>query len=323
MQNKNILVTGGAGFIGSHLVEALAKEKPAGIVVVDNLFLGKEDNLTTARELFPGLKFFRESAADYKVMGDICRREQVEVIFDLAVIPLPKSLEAPKFTVDENVMIVSTLCELARQGFYQTLVHFSSSEIYGTAQAPAMAEDHPTRPLTPYAASKLAGCHVVLSYRATFGLDATIVLPFNNYGPRQNEKAYAGIIPKVIGECLAGKQVTIFGDGRQTRDFIFVKDTVQAAIACYKNPDTRGKVINLGSGKATAILDLVRQLVILAGGDPEKILFGPERPGDVRRHLADVSLAKKLIGFTPEVNLEEGLKITFAWYREHWQETSV
>jgi len=316
LNNKSLLVTGGAGFIGSHLVDALIAEGPGQLVVVDDLFLGKEDNLAQARKRFPSLVFLEQDAADLQAMEEICNTYRVEVVFNLAVIPLPKSLEDPKFTVDKNVTIVSTLCELARRGAYESLIHFSSSEAYGTAQMDAMSEKHPTAPLTPYAASKLAGDHVILSCVETFGLDASIVRPFNNYGPRQNEQSYAGVIPKVIQELLTGQRVTVFGDGRQTRDFIFVTDTVKGAVDCYHYPETRGKVINLGSGSETRILDLIRQLVTISGGNLENLSFAEERPGDVSRHCADISMAQRLLEFRPRVSLDDGLRQTFDWYNE-------
>jgi UDP-glucose 4-epimerase len=321
LQGKSVMVTGGAGFIGSHLVDGIIGQSPSRLVVVDNLSLGKEANLAEARAAWPDLHFHHQDATDFKVMEELLRRYKVEVVFALAVIPLPRSLVEPKETVDENVALASTICELARLGMFQTLIHYSSSEVYGSAISDRMDENHPTKPHTPYAASKLAQDHIVLSYHETFGIDASVVLPFNNYGPRQNEQAYAGIIPKVALQLMQDQQVTIYGDGKQSRDFIFVKDTVRGTLACYEEQRTRGRVINLGSGRETTIVELVTTLAELAGRDPSTIAFGPERPGDVRRHLADTSLAQELLGFNPTVDLKTGLAETFSWYQSQFGKT--
>src|SRR5262245_2937413 len=213
LTGKSVLVTGGAGFIGSHLVDRIVRESPSNLVVIDNLFLGKEENLCQARQAFPSLRFYRQDVSDYQAMKQILGAEEVEVLFNLAVIPLPTSLEHPRWTVDNNLATITTVCELLREGYYRTLIHFSSSEAYGSARYVPMDESHPHHPSTPYAASKSAGDHVALSYHKTFGIDLSILRPFNNFGPRQNEGAYAGVIPIVIDRVLQGKPLTIYGDG--------------------------------------------------------------------------------------------------------------
>jgi UDP-glucose 4-epimerase len=315
LTGKNVLVTGGAGFIGSHLVERIARERPARLVVVDNLFLGNEDNLATARELFPALKLYRQDAADFDSMAAIFASEAVDVVFNLAIVPLPASLVNPRWTVEHNVALATVPCELLRLGYYKTLVHFSSSEAYGSAEYVPMDERHPSVPSTPYAASKLAGDYVVLSYRETYGVDATILRPFNNYGPRQNAGAYAGIIPIVLGRAMRGEPIEIFGDGEQTRDFVFVRDTADAAVEMYRTPSTRGRVVNVASGKETTVNVLVRELCGALGIDVP-ITYQPGRPGDVRRHCGGIELARELIGYEPQTSLEDGLKTTVEWYRD-------
>ncbi len=312
---KRVLVTGGAGFIGSHLVDRIVKELPASLVVVDNLFLGKEKNLEEARIAFPALKLYRADASDYESMGEILQRERVDVVFNLAVIPLPTSLERPRWTVDVNVAIATAVCELLREGRYETLIHFSSSEAYGSAQYVPMDESHPLLPSTPYAASKAAGDQVVLSYRHTFGLDAAIVRPFNNFGPRQNEGAYAGVIPIVIRRALQREPVIIYGDGEQTRDFVFVRTTADAALRAYQQPETRGHVINLATGQELSINRLVRAILEILGIEVPVIHEAP-RLGDVRRHCGSAELARKLIGFEPETAVSDGLAETVSWYRQ-------
>ena len=312
---KSVLVTGGAGFIGSHLVDRIIQGLPGNLVVLDNLFLGRGENLDQARNAFPRLKFYQEDAADYETMKRIITAEQVDVVFNLAVVPLPTSLERPRWTIDVNVAIATVACELIREACYKTLIHFSSSEVYGSAKHVPMDENHPLFPCTPYAASKAAGDHVVLSYVETFDIDAAIVRPFNNFGPRQNSGAYAGIIPIVITRALQGEPIVIYGDGEQTRDFIFVRETADAAVRVYEQPATRGQVINVATGRELPMNRLVRE--ILAVLDIEvPIIHDAPRPGDVRRHCGGVGLAQRLIDFQSNIVLADGLVETVNWYRQ-------
>jgi UDP-glucose 4-epimerase len=315
LRDKNILVTGGAGFIGSHLCERIARDSPGRLVVVDNLFLGREENLSGARQIYPGLKLYRQDAADYDAMAAIVASEGIQVVFNLAIVPLPASLVNPRWTVDHNVALSTVPAELLRLGLYETLVHFSSSEAYGSASYVPMDEAHPCRPSTPYAASKLAGDYVVLSYRETYGVDATILRPFNNFGPRQNAGSYAGIIPIVVNRALRGEPIVIYGDGEQTRDFVFVRDTADAAVRMYESPATRGRVINVASGVEVTVNHLVREILNALDVDVP-ITHEEARPGDVRRHCGATGLARELIGFEPRTDLRSGLIETVAWYRE-------
>jgi UDP-glucose 4-epimerase len=314
IQGRRVLVTGGAGFIGSHLVDALLRREAGEVVAVDNLFLGRRENLADALAADPPAVFYEQDAADVDAMADIFQRHRTEVVFNLAVVPLPASLERPKWSVDQNVAIATTLCELGRRGLYETLIEFSSSEALGTAQRTPMDEQHPLAPTTPYAASKAATDLITLSYVRTFGLDASILRPFNNFGPRQNDRAYAGIIPIVINRVLAGAPVEVFGDGEQTRDFIYAADTAEAAIDMYECSASRGRVTNVASGAETSVNTLVRTLLELLGRPDHPVRHGPPRPGDVRRHLADVSCARALWGFSPVTPLREGLRRTVEWY---------
>jgi UDP-glucose 4-epimerase len=314
LRGRSVLVSGGAGFIGSHLVERIAREGPSNLVVVDNLFLGREENLVDARRVYPGLRFHHQDATDYDALGAILSSERTEVVYNLAIVPLPTSLVNPRWTVDVNVGLTTVAVELLRQGYYQTLIHFSSSEAYGSALYVPMDEEHPGSPSTPYAASKLAGDHVVLAYRETYGIDAAILRPFNNFGPRQNAGTYAGVIPIVVGRALRGEPIEIHGDGEQTRDFVFVRDTAEAAVRIFEVAGSRGMVINIGSGRETAINELIRAILdILAVEVP--VTHGAPRQGDVRRHLASVERARKVLDFVPQTSLGEGLRETVDWYR--------
>lgn len=313
------MVTGGAGFIGSHLVDRIARENPANLIVVDSFFLGNEENLIEARKTFPGLKLYRMDASNLAAMLQLVISEKIEVVFDLAVIPLPTSLDFPTWTIETNIGIASTFCELARRGHIQTLVHCSSSEAYGSAVHVPMNEDHPLVPCTPYAASKAACDHIVLSYRETYNIDAVVVRPFNNFGPRQNPGSYAGIIPIVVRRVLNKTPIEIFDDGEQTRDFIFVRDTVEAMVRIYEEEKTRGQVINISSGVETSMNTLVSQLTAVMHTPDHPVFHSAPRPGDVRRHCGDVTRLKELTGFEPRTISVETLIETAEWYRSVMQ----
>lgn len=313
LKGKSVLVTGGAGFIGSHLVDRLIKEKPSNIVVVDNFYLGKQSNLQDAGLNFPALKIVKMDCSDQKRMEKLMKKEDVEVVFNLAVIPLPVSLIEPCWVYRHNLDITLCACELIRKRFYKTLIHFSSSEACGDLVYSPMDEKHPLNPTTSYGASKASCDHLVLAYNKSFGIDASVIRPFNNYGPRQNEGSYAGVIPSTVKRILHAEEPVIFGDGCQTRDFLYVTDTAEAAIHVYNNVATRGKIINVASGKETSINDLIGLITkhMDYGG---KVIHQPERIGDLKRLSGDIKYAKNLIGFAPLVSLEEGLSLTIRWY---------
>lgn len=308
-----VMVTGGAGFIGSHLTDVIASMNPASLVVADSFFLGKPENLVSANESYPDLVVERVDMADPVAARNVIERHRPDVVFDLATIPLPYSLEYPAETISANVDMATNLCEAARVGLISTLIHISTSEVYGTAIDVPMSEDHPLGPLTPYAASKAAADHIVASYWNTFGIDAAIVRPFNNYGPRQNEGAYAGLIPLTLRRLLAGEQPVVHGDGTQTRDFVFARDTAEGIVAAYSEPRTRRTVTNLASGSETSVNEIVSSLISAVGIETAPIHTDP-RPGDVDRHFGANARASEILGWSPTTSLEAGMKETVAWY---------
>lgn len=314
IRGKSVLVTGGAGFIGSHLVDRLLVEDPSRITVVDNFFLGHESNLVAARAVREDLDVVRLDAADLAAMQDVVASREVDVVFDLAVIPLPTSLAYPAWTISTNVGIVTAFCEIARRGLIERLVHVSSSEAYGSARYVPMDEDHPHDSITPYAASKSAGDRIIESYVRTFGIDARTVRPFNNFGPRQNPGSYAGIIPIVVRRVLEGETIEIYGDGEQTRDFIFAPNTADMIVKVAESAACRGRILNIATGHETSVNELVARLLSVLGRPSHPVTHGPARPGDVRRHCADVSLARELLHYEPAVMSDEDLAVTVDWY---------
>lgn len=310
--SKTVIVTGGAGFIGSHLVDLLL-EHGYNVTIVDDLSLGKIENVPKgvdfiqldARRLGPLKTYITEFS------------EPVDVIFNLAVNPLPMSLSTPREVVDTNVGITTAVCELVRHHLADTLIHFSSSEVYGTARYVPMDESHPLDCRTPYAASKAACDQVVQSYGRTFGIDYAIVRPFNVIGPRQNMEDWAGVVPATIKRCMRGEAPVIHGDGSFTRDFSYVDDVVRAAVDIWNTPETRGKVVNVGSGVETTIECLITSIADLFDSACS-VVHDSERPGDVARMVADTTLARKLIDYEPRYSLDEAIEKTVSWYvRNH------
>jgi UDP-glucose 4-epimerase len=284
---------------------------------VDNFSTGKLRNLENLK-VRKEVTIYNIDLLNYFNVENILDKEKIDVVFNLAVIPLPMSLVRPKETIDSNILISSNLCELLRNGKYKTLIHTSSSEAYGTSLYidKPMDESHPTYPITPYAASKLACDHITLSYARTFDLDVSIVRPFNMYGPRQNEQSYAGVIPITIMRIMKGDCPIIFGDGLQTRDYSFVEDIAQVIPKFYEREETRNKIVNLASGFEISIKQLIEMIVDLMDFNGE-IKYGLARPGDVRRHVGDISLAKKLLDYDPKIDFNTGLRTTIDWYKNN------
>lgn len=312
LSGANILVTGGAGFIGSHLVDALVQRNPRRLIVVDTLWLGTEDNLADVRRTGADVLLLKEDATSYFALKAVFDREHIDVVFNLATCPLNYSFVHPHGAYMTSVEIAANLAELLRGGAFGRLVHYSTSEIYGTAVETPMTEQHPARPTTPYAAGKLAADVLLRSWVELFGLPVLTIRPFNNYGPRQNDGSYAAVIPLTIRRILAGEPPVLEGSGEQTRDFTYVSDTARLTVALAE-ASAWGETLNLACAQEIAIGDIIRTICGLMGytGLVEQ---RPARTGDHIRHLADTSRARALVPFDPMTPFERGLSATVEWY---------
>ena len=314
IKGKKVMVTGGAGFIGSHLCDEVLARKAANVVCIDNFFLGKMENLSDALK-HDNFILYRDDARHFGVMQAIIEKEEIEVVFNLATIALNYSFFNPFDAYMVNVQIANTLLELLQMNAYKTLIHTSSSEAYGTAQYSPMDENHPTNPTTPYAAGKAAADMMVHSFSKVLNMDISIVRPFNNYGSRQNaEGPLAGIIPATAKRIKNGGKPMVQGDGAQTRDFIYVKDTVCGLLLAYEKETSRGQIINLGSGIDISMNSLLQDICDYMGYSGEWE-HQPERTSDVRSLCAKIQKAEKLLGFKPQMNFHDGLRETLDWYK--------
>jgi nucleoside-diphosphate-sugar epimerase len=312
---RKYLVTGGAGFIGSHLVSALLQQG-ASVRVLDNFSSGKRENIVALDDQSHSGRL-ELLEGDLRDPGKVAEAVQgVEVVFhEAAFVSVPESMERPRDCFDVNVAGTSVLLEAARQAGVRRAVIASSAAVYGDSDALPLNEDAPLRPLSPYAVSKRVDEMYAALYTEAFGLDVAALRYFNVYGPRQRpDSMYAAAVPIFIRRLCDGKAVTVFGDGGQTRDLIFVGDVVRANLMASEHPAAAGQVFNVCTGQGTRILDLLEVLLDLFPNAPQPVFAGP-RPGDIYRSIGDPGRAAKLLDFTAQISLADGLKETAAWMR--------
>lgn len=305
------LVTGGAGFIGSNLVEELIR-RDEKVRVIDNFFTGKKENI---EEFIPKIEL---------VQGDIRNldgvREAVDgvdfVLHEAALTSVVRSIEHPLATTETNIDGTLNVLVAARDAKVRRVIYASSSSIYGNSPALLKREDMIASPLSPYAVSKLSGEYYCQVFYRIYGLETVILRYFNVFGPRQNlVSQYAAVIPRFIKAMFNRKSPTIYGDGEQSRDFTFVENVVEANILACREEKITGEIFNIGGGRSTTINQLAELISRLLDKSIEPIYTDP-RPGDVRHSLADITKARRLLSYQPRINLKEGLKRTLKWYRE-------
>ena len=316
-----ILITGGAGFIGSHLSEKYTKEGHT-VLCMDNFLNG---SLTNIRHLLGhrNFKLINGDIRDRDLVEKIMR--DVDVVMHLAAqIHVDRSVIEPQLTYDINVMGTLNILEAARRYDVEKIIYASTSEVYGSAQYAPIDEKHPLNSPHPYGASKIAADRMCRAYIETYGLNIVIMRPFNTFGPRQKDTGYGGVISIFIKRVLNGQPPIIYGDGNQTRDYTYIDDMVRAYDAVLKYDKKIGEPVNFGTGREVKILDLANLIIELCGKKNRiKPVHVEPRPGEVRRLVADISRAKELFGWKPTYTLEDGLKKLIEWYRsyrfEEWE----
>ncbi len=304
----NVLVTGGAGFIGSHIVRGLL-ERGDRVRVLDNFSTGKRENLAGL-----DVEIVEADLRDASRVTSACRG--VETIFhQAAFISVPLSMKEPAECFDVNVTGTASLLQAAHKYGVKRVVFASSAAVYGDSDAYPLAEETPLRPLSPYAASKRVDEIYGQLYTTSFGLEVVGLRYFNVYGPRQRpDSQYAAAVPIFIRRLLDGKPITIFGDGGQTRDLIFVGDVVRANLIAAEHPSAPGGVFNICTGIETRVNDLVEILQDLFPSAPAPEFTDP-RAGDIYRSIGSPQKAAQVIGFSAETSLEEGLRQTVEWMK--------
>lgn len=295
------LVTGGAGFIGSHLVEALL-ERGIRVTVLDNLSTGRFENLPKA-----SVRFIEGSILDQAVLEDAM--EGASVVFHLAAsVSVPASVEAPLESLRVNAHGTAMTLEAARKAGVRRFIYSSSSAVYGDSPAIPKREQDLPDPVSPYAAGKLAGEEFVRSYAACFGMECVSLRYFNVFGPRQRaDSPYAAVIPIFLARIREGKPLQVFGDGEQTRDFTFVTDVVQANLCCLDVDRLSGGAYNIACGEEVSLNRLIAEMKRIVGQDVP-VEYHPPRHGDVKRSVADISLAAQELKYRPQVSWQEGLR---------------
>jgi UDP-glucose 4-epimerase len=306
IKSKKILVTGGAGFIGSHLVDALI-ERGHRVVVIDNLSTGKKENINKRA------KFYKIDIYSPKI-GEIFKKEKPEIIFHLAAqINVRRSIENPLKDAKINILGSLNILENCKKFKTQKIIFASSAGVYGEARTLPTPEDYLVNPDSPYRIAKRTIENYLKFYKENFGLKF-ISLRFSNvYGPRQDPKGEAGAVAIFINKLLKGERPTIFGDGKQTRDFIFVEDVVSA---CLKAIEYKGEkeIFNIGTGIETSINELYKIISKLLR-TKIKPKYDPEKPGDLKRSCLEISLAKRELKWKPKYNLEKGLEKTMKFLK--------
>lgn len=319
-------MTGGAGFIGGHIVDTLFG-LGARVTVIDDLSCSTAQNLAELIDLDPErVRFVHASILDDRALAGAV--EGASVVFHLAALAsVPRSVAEPERNFQVNTMGTLRVAQAARNAGVGRVVYSASSSAYGDPVGPDAARPKPETllpmPLSPYAASKLSGEHIMRAWSASYGLSTVNLRYFNIFGPRQAaDSPYSGVIAIFCKKLLAGETPTMFGDGLQTRDFTYVTNAVLANLLAAQCPkQLMGEVFNIGAGRSVTLMELFRLIAERSGMPHATPTMEPKRTGDVRHSLADVSAAADVLGYRVVTSLEEGLEATLAWYRSAYAPT--
>jgi len=304
LKGKNILVTGGAGFIGSNLVDRLSLENR--VIVLDNLSSGSAANLLKSKDR---ITLTKGDILDRTLLRDIVA--EVEYVFHLAAnVGNVKSIENPTFDMEVNIQGTINLLEACLKSRIKRLVYSSSGAIFGEARYLPVDEDHPLHPESPYAVSKLAAEKYCFAFHKVHGLPITALRYFNAYGPRQGTSGYANVIAIFFQRIREGKPFTVFGDGEQTRDFVFVGDIATANMLAATHPAAVGEIFNIATGQGSSVNQLVKIINKLSWQE-NRVIYADPRAGEVKHSRANIEKARRILGYQPRVNLEEGLRLTW------------
>lgn len=310
MNGKKVLVTGGAGFIGSELTRQLVQQG-FDVIVIDNLINGKKENI--ADLIGNGVELITIDIRDESVTDKLTK--QVDIVFHLACLGVRHSIHDPLENHNVNATATLKLLSASRRNSVKKFIYVSSSEVYGTAKWVPMTEEHPTFPNTVYGASKLAGECYARAFWHSYKYPTVVVRPFNTYGPRCHHEGDCGeVIPKFLLRCMSGSPMIAFGDGQQTRDFTYVSDTACGIIEAGLHDNAIGTTINIGSGREVSMNDLAIMIAAVTKRVNAQLIHDKSRPGDVLRLCADIRKARKMLGFRPKVTLSQGLKQLKDWY---------
>jgi UDP-glucose 4-epimerase len=310
----NILVTGGAGFIGSHLTEALVRQGHR-VRVLDNFFSGRRSNLASVRR---DVEILKGDCADLRSARKAV--QGIEVVYHEAAVPsVARSVQDPLGSHHANATATLVMLQAAREAGTRRFIYAGSSSVYGESKTLPKREDMKPAPVSPYAAAKLLGEHYLAMHARLYGMETLTLRYFNVFGARQDASSpYSGVISLFVTALLAGRAPVIYGDGRQTRDFTHVSNVVQANLLALLAPKLAGQVVNVATGDRCSLLRLLAG-VARELGMPARPVFEPARAGDVRHSLADISAARRLLRYRPVCDFETGLQDTVAWYRSQQQ----
>ncbi len=312
VEGLRVLVTGGAGFIGSHLVDLLSSQNKS-VIVLDNFTSGKRENLKDHLNN-KNVTIIEGDVRDKKLLIDITK--DIDIAYHLAVQCLRVSIKDPEINHEVNATGTLNLCIASLKNRIKRLVYVSSSEVYGSAVTVPMNEDHPLNPMTVYGASKAAGEMYTLAYHKTYGLESMVVRPFNTYGPRSHfEGTYSEVIPKFALRYLCDASPVIFGDGTQTRDFTYVTDTVQGILMASECDKMIGQAVNIARGQEVSVNRLADIISKKLDKEDIKPVYETGRPGDVLRHHAGVIKARDMFGYTALIDIENGIEQYIGWFK--------